>query len=280
MTDAGAGLRMRDVVERTGVGEATLRAWERRYDFPAPARLPSGHRRYSERDVELVRQVIRLRDTGLAVHAAIEQARGGGRGPRSVFARLRRLRPELEVSVLPKPCLVALSHAIEDESSSGGGELVLIGAFQRELHYRQAEPRWREIARSAELAFVFADFARVRRPRGAPVEVPIPERDPLMSEWVLVCDGDAGAACLVAWERPQQQPPPDVERQFEMIWTADRDTARTAARICCELAGDDAPDEVRRASELLSAPAPRSVDELRRAEALTGRMVNYLARVT
>ena len=38
-------LRMRDVVEQTGIGEATLRAWEQRYGFPEPHRLPSGHRR-------------------------------------------------------------------------------------------------------------------------------------------------------------------------------------------------------------------------------------------
>jgi len=277
MSETEGGLRIRDVVERTGVGEATLRAWERRYDFPAPVRLPSGHRRYTESDVERVRQVVRLRDTGLAVHVAIDRARGGQAGPRSVFARLRRLRPELEVNSLPKRSLVALSHAIEDETASGGGELLLIGAFQREAHYREAEARWREIARSAQLAFVFADFRRAGRPRGAPVEVPIHQTDPLMSEWVLVCDGDAGAACLVAWERPQEQRPADGDRLFETIWTADRDTARTAARICCELAGDDAPEEVHRAAELLAAPVPRSVDELRRAEALTGRMINYLA---
>ena len=42
MTPAGDGLPMREVVERTGVGEATLRAWETRYGFPAPRRLPSG----------------------------------------------------------------------------------------------------------------------------------------------------------------------------------------------------------------------------------------------
>ena len=44
------GLRMRDVVERAGIGEATLRAWESRYGFPDPERLASGHRRYDERD--------------------------------------------------------------------------------------------------------------------------------------------------------------------------------------------------------------------------------------
>jgi DNA-binding transcriptional MerR regulator/methylmalonyl-CoA mutase cobalamin-binding subunit len=35
------------VTRRTGIGEHTLRAWERRFGFPDPKRLPSGHRRYT-----------------------------------------------------------------------------------------------------------------------------------------------------------------------------------------------------------------------------------------
>jgi DNA-binding transcriptional MerR regulator len=42
-----ASLSIGDVVAATGIGEATLRAWERRFGFPAPRREPSGHRRYS-----------------------------------------------------------------------------------------------------------------------------------------------------------------------------------------------------------------------------------------
>jgi DNA-binding transcriptional MerR regulator/methylmalonyl-CoA mutase cobalamin-binding subunit len=34
------------VTRRTGIGEHTLRAWERRFGFPHPERLASGHRRY------------------------------------------------------------------------------------------------------------------------------------------------------------------------------------------------------------------------------------------
>jgi len=33
------------VTKRTGITEHTLRAWERRFDFPKPVRLVSGHRR-------------------------------------------------------------------------------------------------------------------------------------------------------------------------------------------------------------------------------------------
>lgn len=39
------------VTRRTGIGEHTLRAWERRFGFPTPHRLDSGHRRYSSAQV-------------------------------------------------------------------------------------------------------------------------------------------------------------------------------------------------------------------------------------
>jgi MerR family transcriptional regulator, light-induced transcriptional regulator len=40
----------------TGVGAARLRAWERRYGFPSPSRLPGGRRRYSEADAEAIKR--------------------------------------------------------------------------------------------------------------------------------------------------------------------------------------------------------------------------------
>lgn len=40
------------VTRRTGIGEHTLRAWERRFGFPKPRRLPSGHRRYTSDQVQ------------------------------------------------------------------------------------------------------------------------------------------------------------------------------------------------------------------------------------
>jgi MerR family transcriptional regulator, light-induced transcriptional regulator len=85
------GYGIGEVVERTGVAEATLRVWERRYGFPVPERLASGHRRYSERDVELIRAVAAKRASGLSLPVAIEQARRLGAQPASsVYAALRR----------------------------------------------------------------------------------------------------------------------------------------------------------------------------------------------
>ncbi len=49
------------VTRRTGIGEHTLRAWERKFGFPSPIRLESGHRRYP---VEQVQRLL-LIDTAL-----------------------------------------------------------------------------------------------------------------------------------------------------------------------------------------------------------------------
>jgi len=58
--------RIHTVSELTGVPEATLRAWERRYAMPVPERTPSGYRLYSHKDVELVKRMRELTDKGMA----------------------------------------------------------------------------------------------------------------------------------------------------------------------------------------------------------------------
>lgn len=50
----------------TGVNAATLRAWERRYGFPAPERTSSAYRLYSERDIEMINRLRELCDGGMA----------------------------------------------------------------------------------------------------------------------------------------------------------------------------------------------------------------------
>lgn len=52
-----ATLSIGDLARATGVAEDTLRAWERRHGRPSPVRLPSGHRRYGEEQLRLVRLV-------------------------------------------------------------------------------------------------------------------------------------------------------------------------------------------------------------------------------
>ncbi|HLM48182.1 MAG TPA: cobalamin-dependent protein [Myxococcaceae bacterium] len=66
-------LRIRTIARLTGIREATLRAWERRYGFPRPLRNESNYRVYSREEVENIRRVAKLITEGLAVSEAIAQ---------------------------------------------------------------------------------------------------------------------------------------------------------------------------------------------------------------
>lgn len=52
------------VTRRTSIGEHTLRAWERRFGFPAPVRLPSGHRRYPGDQVQHLLLIAKALEAG------------------------------------------------------------------------------------------------------------------------------------------------------------------------------------------------------------------------
>lgn len=72
MRDALGRYRINVVAELTGVPAATLRAWERRYGIPTPARTASSYRLYSDADVM---ELNRLRDLCASGMAIAEAAR-------------------------------------------------------------------------------------------------------------------------------------------------------------------------------------------------------------
>ncbi len=55
VVDHPEGLTIAAVSAELGVPVPTIRSWERRYGFPSPARTPGRHRRYSRREVALLR---------------------------------------------------------------------------------------------------------------------------------------------------------------------------------------------------------------------------------
>ncbi|HEX8969598.1 MAG TPA: MerR family transcriptional regulator, partial [Chloroflexota bacterium] len=65
------------VAQRTGVPATTIRAWERRYDYPMPHRDEAGQRLYSERDVETVRWLLDQTQHGVAISRAVDMLRSG-----------------------------------------------------------------------------------------------------------------------------------------------------------------------------------------------------------
>ena len=202
------GLSIKEVAEQTGLAPGTIRMWEQRHGFPAPRRTASGYRRYDADDVETLRRARAHRQRGLSVSAALERARetGGVSDHPSIYAAVAGTDHGARPQVLRKSTLIALSRAIEHELLARAAAPVLFGAFQRERFYRALEPRYRRMAHNADAATVFADFAALRRPSGAPVEVPIAEGAALANEWAVIVDAPGYAACLLAWEQPGATP--------------------------------------------------------------------------
>lgn len=268
---ANDALTISELTHLTGVPSATLRSWEARYGFPRPTRLAGGHRRYDRSDVDAVLQVVRHRQGGLSLEAAVRRVEAGPVTSGSVYAELRRHHPELTPQVFSRGTLIALSHAIEDECCARASQPVLFGGFQRETFLRPSYDRWLELSRTATSTVVFADFTEPAALSGtAPVEVALPAQAPLNREWLVVCDAPDLPVCLAAVELPG--------RRFEVLWSVDPRVVRDASRVCAALADQYRPgwrgagaDFVDLAEDVTDVSV-----ELRRASDLFNRMLGYL----
>jgi DICT domain-containing protein len=272
-------LTIGELARLTGLAPATLRVWESRYGFPESIRSGGGHRTYPAFVVEQVRQVVADRSAGLALPAAIERVRAAAARPDpSLHALLRRRSPSLPTHRLTKRGLTALSRAIEDEGHARAYRpAVLAAGFQEVRFYRTVETRWRDLARGAGCAMVFADFPEVSFAGDGPVEIPLSVDHTLRREWFVVWAGPRFTACLSGRELPGQQDLPNPERVLETVWSIDADVVRSAAETVCGLAAALVPG--------LAVPQKVEVEWRDPAEdvelvyALTNRMVAYLAPV-
>ena len=270
------GMTIGELAERSGVPAATLRSWETRFGFPRPQRMTSGHRRYTPGDLVLVEEVLRQRAAGLSLPAAIAQATADRpAADPSVFAALRRRHPGLQPQILRKSTLLALTRAIEDEYCARAQHAILFASFQRQRYFRQSEPRWNELARTAEAVVVFADFPATAGAEGEPRQVPVPAEAVLLREWMLVCEARDYPVCLAGWELPGQREADDGDRRFEMVWSLDPRPVRDAALTCARLAESFDPT-FDLADRLPTEPAPSGSTDLRRATGLLTRMTGYL----
>lgn len=265
---ASGSLTIAEVADRSGVNIATLRAWERRHGFPVPERHASGHRRFEDRDVDAIRQVVAARERGLSLDAAIAVVRQAEEPTdATVYAGLRRAHPELHPHDLSRRAMLAISRAIEDEATASGDRAHLVVAFQRTSAYRDARRhRWSELSGTAESTIVFADFRASRSTRDV-LEVAIPEGAPQRREWALVVDAPTSAMAMAGWER--------ADGRYEAVWTAEPSAVRTATVVGRLLAAQQAPT-------LALPPAlihePAVDDGGRRAVRVANRIVTRLDR--
>lgn len=274
---SSTNLSIGDLAQQTGLSTAVLRTWETRHGFPRPTRLDSGHRRYSQDDVESVRTVLRRREAGVRLEVAIADAAGFQSRPftQSVYAELRRHDPRLKSYRWRKSTMLALTWAIEDECCALAQRANLFGAFQKERYYRRSRLRWNELARVSHSTMAFAEFDAAEMPDERATRVPLPEDSPMRREWVVVCDAPDLPVALAAFELAGQDDVPDRERVFESVWTVDALPVRHAARVC---AGVAVSVGVAGATELVEhlAPDPRpATGQPSETSALFGRVLSY-----
>jgi DNA-binding transcriptional MerR regulator len=262
---------------RTGIAVPTLRAWERRYGLPVPVRLPGGHRRYTQRDVDTVNEIKERRNLGSRLSEAMMQAKARAEIPRSSILRtVEYLLGDVTPVVLSKPMLVTLSRAIEDEATARADRPVMVGTFQAEAYHHQSRSRWQALARASLATITFFVGAEPQDlGTGTPWTVPLEPSHPLTREWAVLCDSPSFAVCLVGTERlPEGNRP--VPRRFETLWTVEPRVVREATRTAVALAEPHFPDLGSRLAGFLGqAPASEALSG-RNASALITRMAGYL----
>src|SRR5512133_2753216 len=72
MINTTPAFNLKVVLKETGIAADTLRAWERRYGLPMPQRSAGGHRLYSQRDIEIVKWLMKRQAEGLSISRAVD----------------------------------------------------------------------------------------------------------------------------------------------------------------------------------------------------------------
>ena len=260
-------MKIGELSKRTGLSEDTLRAWERRHGIPRAHRGSGGQRRYDANAPAEVESVIRLRETGLSLGAAIEQVQHSRDVPRSIFAGIRRRHTDTETITISQPVMLALSRAIEDEMMWRGQSMAIVATFQTVAHFRQSAHRWRELAQGAELAVVLSTFKVANL--GPPIaELPITGLGRNAREWAIVARSSSFAGCLAGWERSAGSRRDDGRREFEAIWTQDPTMVGAGFEAAAEIAEPSSPEHAallrRQAARPLPVPDSASVSALAR----------------
>lgn len=132
MAEEIAGLTVAQMSAETGISAHTLRYYERVELINPVTRNSGNQRRYSRSDVEWVRFLLRLRETGMPIAQMREYARLREQGPSTTASRLRLL--ELHSQVLREQIdrLCAHEDALATKIQIYRGDLVALPAAQQD----------------------------------------------------------------------------------------------------------------------------------------------------
>lgn len=107
---------LKAVVQETGLKPDTLRAWERRYGLPEPQRAESGHRLYSQNDINLLKWLIDRQEEGLSISRAVELWRRIQAEQSDPFQTIAG-----QMATQPRLTPTAPGHLFEQELPAAGG---------------------------------------------------------------------------------------------------------------------------------------------------------------
>jgi len=99
------------VIQETGINADTLRAWERRYGLPRPARTEGRHRLYSQRDIDTIKWLSTRQAEGMSISKAVNLWRTletEGSAP------LLEMPISLSIPSAPPPAEVSVGAQIEE----------------------------------------------------------------------------------------------------------------------------------------------------------------------
>ena len=228
-------LTIAELAGATGVSSAALRAWEERHDFPRPRRLEGGHRRYDPADVDAIRAVVAERASGATLRGAIERVLDPAVAARRLRVRRAPARPDWAPRRSRSRRWSRSATRSRTSSRSAPSRACWSARSRSGGSSREAEPRWRALARGARLTVVFADFPR---PQGdgseRPARVPIAAGAPLEREWVVVHVAARTSAVLVGRQLPhgERRSAP----RFEVVWSLDPRVAHGVVAHAARLA--------------------------------------------
>ena len=277
MTAVSEGFSIGVLATRTGVTPTVLRSWENRFGFPSGERSSSGHRRFSEADVQLVREVLEVRESGVPLQVAIDSVtRQREEAPSdSVYAALAGSFGDLRPQRLGRRVLMAVSLAIEEECLARADRAVVLGAFQLGHNFARSRHRWDELSRTAAWSAVVADFDDALPPDGTsrPVRCQLPADSPMRREWTVVTISPTYAAVLAAWEVPVA---PGREAAYEAVISTHRQAVVVAARIIAGVVRSSGVEPPVQVAHLLSDAAPRPATSAADADRMWLRALAHL----
>lgn len=275
-------LSLGELVRASGVALPTIIEWQSRLGFPETIRDQRGATCFDVETVRLVQEVWAAVSAGVPLESAVADVVHSDEPWRpcepSIYTAVRESVIDVTVRTLTKRTLLGVAWAIEDECIPHAHRPILVGAFQHGRFFARARKRWSDFASEARSTLVFtADTPDVEV--AGIKQVALPAGSPILREWAVVCDAVDRSAVLTAWELPGQDGVPDLEREFEAVWTLDPATARRASRAAVEIAvAADTPgaaalmDELR--GPVVVAPPASGV-----VERFHQRVVTYVDRL-